>query len=102
MIITETAQCKNSPANGALNGLFDAKNDENGRTPSRPSSCTTAHHQISKVKKRDMKGKKDGLRPWLNMTDMIFPSALSATNTLRARSALGPNMLRKNRALSSS
>ena len=38
MATTETNQCRESPAAGALNGLLDAQNFENGRTPILPSS----------------------------------------------------------------
>ena len=38
MMITETTQCSNRPAKGALKGLLLAKKPENGRIPSRPSS----------------------------------------------------------------
>jgi len=34
----ETSHCSKIPAKGALKGLLLAKKDENGRTPSRPSS----------------------------------------------------------------
>lgn len=38
MMMTETTQCSKRPAKGALKGLLLAKNPENGRIPSRPSS----------------------------------------------------------------
>ena len=41
MMITDTTQCSNNPAKGALNGLLLAQNREKGRIPSRPNSCTT-------------------------------------------------------------
>ena len=41
---TEVRYCVKSPASGALNGLLLEKKEENGRTPSRPSSWTTSTH----------------------------------------------------------
>ena len=75
MIITDTTQCWKRPASGALNGLLLAQKRDHGRMPSRPSSCTR--------------------RPWEKMTESTLPKADRATNTLSARSALGPNTLRK-------
>ena len=40
-MLVVTSHCSKSPPKGALNGLLLAKKDENGRTPSLPSSCTT-------------------------------------------------------------
>src|SRR5690242_21669603 len=78
MMMTETSQCSKRPANGALKGLLDAQNLDQGRIPSRPNSCTR--------------------RPCEKMTLRTLPKADRATKTDSARSAFGPKTLRKSEA----
>jgi hypothetical protein len=52
--ITETKYCVKSPAKGVLSGLLLAKNEEYGRTSSRPSSwmtidCLRTYNYISQL-----------------------------------------------------
>lgn len=75
MMITLTTQCSNRPARGALKGLLLAQKDENGKMPSRPSSCTSL--------------------PWEKMTLSTLPNADKATKTDSARSAFPPKTFRK-------
>lgn len=42
IMMIETTQCSNRPAAGEWNGLLLAQSLEKGKTPSRPSSWTTA------------------------------------------------------------
>ena len=51
---TEIRYCVKSPASGALNGLLLEKKEENGRTPSRPSSWTTSTHVSTSNEKSEL------------------------------------------------
>jgi hypothetical protein len=49
MMMAEMSHCAKSPAKGASKGLLLAKKDENGRTPSRPSSWTTVQQSACAI-----------------------------------------------------
>jgi hypothetical protein len=86
---TEIRYCVKSPGSGALNGLLLAKNEEHGRTPSRPNSWTTSilvrgltHMQIRNLIPL----------PWENKTERMFPSMEREITILRAYGRVSPDV----------
>lgn len=69
MMMIETTQCSNRPAKGALNGLLLAQNLENGKMPSRPSSCTTIGYVKTSSKSTESWVKRDSRTSTLREDD---------------------------------
>ena len=89
---TETRYCVNIPGRGALNGLLLEKNEEYGRTPSRPNSWTTS----MSVRRLAHLWKKEPVRlPWTNKTARIFPSAEREITALRTYGGISTQNIMK-------